>query len=215
MRNNRLAIRIMIGAMCVAIAASAIALVAFAWMKAAFQPWALYTFEAVTLVACVLGLLFALGRFSGAPALTLLCVAGSIAVGSVLINVALRGQLDIKNSADALALRPWLVARLAASTVMAVIGATLVLNRDARSWPLLVRGIAAGAPLVVIAGAVYWLRGHGGMPGMPQWLTAILAMTGAIVVGVSLCASAHFLIRAFETGTDAAELTPPTGARSS
>lgn len=203
-RKNGLAVRWMVGALCAAVGLSAMGLVVFAVLQRS-SSWVLYTFEVVTLVASILGLLFATRGMRVAPGLSLLCIAGSVAVAAMLTFVSLRGELQLRDGTHAMGLRPWLAARMAAALVLATLSAAVVLNRDARAWSQLARAIAAGVPVVVIAGAGYWLRGHGGMGSTPPWLAAILYMMGAIVAGVSLCAAGHFLIRAFEIGTDAGE----------
>src|SRR5437763_1134903 len=46
--------------------------------------WFLFAFEVVILLACIIGCLIGIGRFAEGPAIGLACIAGCIAVGSLL-----------------------------------------------------------------------------------------------------------------------------------
>lgn len=207
MLNPHPLIRILVGAASLAVVLSAVGVMLFCALRGSFQPWSLYAFEGVSIVAAVFGILFALGRFHHAPALAMLCVAGPIAIGAALVYIGLQGNLELRGSASGWSLKPWFAGRLAAAAVLTLIGAALSLQRDRASYPVLVRGVVAALPVVVVAAAAFWIRRSGGLSSMPLWLEALLAAAGAIVAGVSIAASGHFLIRAFEIGADAGERT--------
>jgi hypothetical protein len=175
-------------------------------------PWIQFAFESVVIGACVMGLLFAFGKFQWAPAMTVVCVAGTIAVASVLVYRGMLGQVQIAGKDRGWSLMPWVLGRLGASVVLAVLAGAAVVSRDPRSRASLVRGFIASVPLVLSAGGfvVVWMLRSGGWSqgaaaSMPAWLSTGLMTCLGIAAGVSLCAAGHYFIRAFEIGSDVAE----------
>jgi hypothetical protein len=214
--------RVLTAITCVAVLVSALVYAGASLVLSSSVPWVQFAFEPIVIGACVVGLLFSLGKFRWAPAMTLVCVAGSIAVASVLVWKGMLGQVQIEGQDRGWPLMPWLVGRLAAAAVLTALAAVEVIGRDGRSRRHLTLGVYAAIPLAVSLGAVYFLvnAGSSTTPSLAPWMsTSLLALFG-IAAGVSLCAAGHFFIRAFEIGADAAEAkhegaTPPTGAKSS
>ncbi|MEZ6233841.1 MAG: hypothetical protein R3B68_06590 [Phycisphaerales bacterium] len=101
--------------------------------------WTALGFEVVVVVAGVLGVLLGLGRFREAPALGVLCVAGVFGVASILEYTGSSGDLA------GIPLRPWMLARIAIAAILAGVAALLVLQRDRRSWGMLVKAGVLGA----------------------------------------------------------------------
>ena len=187
---------------------SALAMIAACLFLAKISPWSMLGFEVVVCVACVFGVLNT--RFRAAPALALLCVASCIFAGSVLGYVGVRGVLDRGNEVR-IALKPWLIGRLTASALLVGLAAWTVLRRDPRSVALAGRAVLWGVP-VLLAGVL--AAGPGAallrvIEALPGWVRAGAYLVLGLVLAVSLCASGHFLIRAFQVGTEATDETAP------
>ncbi len=193
---------------------SALAMIAACLFLAMVPPWSMLGFEVVVALACVLGVLNS--RFRSAPALTLLCVASCVFAGSVLGYVGVRGVLDRGNEVR-VALKPWLVGRLAAAALLVALAAWTVLRRDRRAVALALRAAIWALP-VVIAGllaAGVLAAGPGtavmrAIEALPGWARAGTYLILGLVLAVSLCASGHFLIRAFEIGTESPGTSRPS-----
>lgn len=181
-------------------------------------PWIQFAFEPVVIGACVIGILFACGKFRWAPAMTIFCVAGTIAVASPLVYRGMLGHVQIAGQDRGWSLMPWLAGRMLGACVLTVLAAMEVIARDSRAKKSVVNGVIATLPLL-IAGAVFVVVWHmkvdfHAMPptvtasaptSIPDWAaTGLLGLLG-ITAGVSICASGHYFIRALEIGSDVAE----------
>lgn len=163
--------------------------------------WGMFGFEAVIAVAGVFGVLMAGGggRFREGPGLAAACIAGTFFVGSVL------GYLSLQPPRlGGVGLKPFVAGRVLAAAVVALAGAYCVLSRHPRSWRLLLTGLLLGAP-VIAAGAVVALPPLRGLLAPVTGAGTVVQMGAAlgafIVLGSLLCASADFIIRAFEVGS--------------
>jgi hypothetical protein len=163
--------------------------------------WGLLGFEIVIAVAAVFGLLMAGGRggrYREGPGLAAACIAGTFFVGSVLGYLSLQPP-----TLGGVGLKPFLAVRLLASAAVAAAGAYCVLSRHPRSWRLLLIGLLLGAPVVGAAAVVALpqLRGVLAPIAGAGTVAQLGAAVGAFVIlGALLCASADFIIRAFEQG---------------
>lgn len=191
-------------------------------------PWTQFAFEPIVLLACVLGFLFASGKFRWAPAMTLVCVAGTFFVATVLVYIGMLGQVQIDGRDQGWSLKPWAAGRVGCSLVLFALAGANVVSRDARAKQQFVRGVIACVPLALATGAglVVWSKRavppvvdpaattpvsatpSGGIPG---WMSACLLGLFGVVGGVSVCAAGHFFIRSFEIGADVAEGREPSG----
>jgi len=176
----------------IACAATALSALAVAGAAVASQPtsWYLVGFELVILMSGVIGVMSATGRFPGGPSITLLCIAGAVAVGSLL------GYVGAGKILMGWSLRPLLLARMADAAFLAAASGAIVLARQPRSSiPALVKGVLLGAAMLVIAGAAWKFRGSiSGAPGPVR--VGMFAMVGVVAI-VLLSASGHYVIRAF------------------
>jgi hypothetical protein len=161
--------------------------------------WLLVGFNLLVAGAGVLGVLTARGRFAEGPALALVCVAGTIAVASVLGAVSVGGRrmgwLNLMLPA---------LASVGLGGVMAAVGGLAVLARRAGALRTFAIGAALGAPVVVVAGAVAFTRG-GVLDFMSGWHAAVklvAAILSLTVLGTLFCISAHMVIRAFDMGRE-------------
>lgn len=179
------------GVSAIVLLSAAVAIVA--GMVASPPPYFMLGFEIVIALACVFGVLVGLGRFGSGPAIALVCVAGTIGVGSLL------GYLGAGRRLGGVDLTPFLFGRGAAAGSIAMIAAVMVLKRDARrSVPALVRGLAFAGALAGFLGAVYWIRPQVFAYG-PLAKAALVIVSG--IVGLALLAAAvHYTIKAFEHG---------------
>jgi hypothetical protein len=188
-------LRWIIGAVCLAIGASAVVLAGAAASASTFN-WILFGFEAITLMAGIFGVGVAWrGRARDVP-LALTCLAGSVFVATVLGYIGTNPK-----SIGPFALRPWVVGRFLGVGLLTGVSVVVCLGRDGRAWGRLVRGVLLGLPLVAL-GAVFglartrdpivdWL---GTLPGA---VIAIVGVLGFILVTLLLASSVHLTIQAF------------------
>lgn len=157
--------------------------------------WFMLGFEATIAFAAVFGVLVGFGRFRDGPALALLCVAGTIAAGSLLGFLAGRGNIGLQPG--------WLVrfllAREAAGAIIAATAGWIVLvRRPQLSFRRLWIGLACAVAFAGISLALWRFSGQlgalGTMPGAFVGLVAAVTLLGL------LAAAVHLLIGAFETG---------------
>ncbi len=187
--------RIPVGVLCAATGLSSLVLLAIAIWN---QPtsWFLVGFEVVIAVAAAMGVLAAMGRFRDGPALTLLCIAGAVGVGSLLSYIGagkfLAGQ----------SLRPYLMLRLVDAALLALAAAVIVLARSPRlALPALAKGLLFGAVLCGIVAAAWFSRSWISSSAGPARAAIFIAMGIASICLIA--ASGHYLIRAFAAGADA------------
>jgi len=162
--------------------------------------WPLMGFEGVIAFSSVFGLLLVAGRVRQAPALTVLCVAGAAAVGTVL------GYLAVKSSLAHLPLKPWLAARLGAAMVLTACAVFIALGSNRTAWKTLWRAGMFAAPLV---GVLLWYRLarfaplDAPLPGFRDALRLGAIVVIALACAVCLCAVVHLSIRAFAIADEA------------
>lgn len=168
---------------------------------AVLQPrpsWVMFGFEFVVLVAASLGLLIGRGRFKDGPALGLVCVAGTIAVGSLF------GYLGGGRVLFGQDIRMLFLARVACALALSAVAGWVVLARDPRATiPPFLRGLALGLPVPIVIGAAWYSRGRLG--NLPDMATALLAIALFCVVTVLLAASTQLVVKAFRIGIDRAD----------
>jgi len=159
--------------------------------------WVMAGFELVTAVAALFGVLLGLGRYSEAPGLSLACIAGTVVVASVLAwQGSARNYLGVS-------LSPFLLARIAASGALALIGAACVLGRDPRSWRWALIGAAMAAPAALVAAAMVTDGGSrllGALLGTSSIQRVLVGSIGGVTIGALFAAGGHMMIRAFELG---------------
>lgn len=188
-------VRWMVGVVSLALLASGITGAVVGQVVPPKPAWALIGFEVVIAFAAVFGLLAAFGRVREAPALAVLCVAGTALVGSVL------GYLGVdRASLGHLPLKAWLVGRLGAAAILAGCAVILALGRNRMAWRTLVKAAVFAAPLVGVA--VWYKRAHLAplntpLPGFGDALRVGGIVLVAAVCGVCVCAVVHLAIRAF------------------
>lgn len=187
--SDRWLFRVLVATACAVTALSALAV---AGAAVASQPtsWYLVGFEIVILMSGIIGVMSAMGRFPGGPSITLLCIAGAVAVGSLL------GYVGAGKTLMGWSLRPLLFARFADAAFLGAASGAIVLARQPRSSiPALVKGVLFGVAMLAIAGAAWKLRGSiSGAPGPVR--VGIFAMVGVVAIAL-LSASGHSIIRAF------------------
>lgn len=159
--------------------------------------WFLVCFELVVLLAAVFGMLAARGRFAEGLPMTILCVAGAIAVASAL------GYLGADRQLLGRSLKLFLLARMLAAGFLGVAAAADVLRHDPRALGVLGRGLICGIiPIGVLA--AYWKGGAAALASMDGTLRALLYIFAFLVLGAMICASVHMVVRAFQIAASAA-----------
>jgi hypothetical protein len=172
------------------------ALVGGAIMLTTDKPsWFFVGFELVVVMAGVFGVLLGRGKFSEAPAMVLLCLAGAVGVGSVL------GYVGAGRNLAGVDLRMWVVGRVAAAGVFAALaGLTVLSRRPGPAWRALGIGAVFGV-LTVGALALGWFgRGWLAAAGAPNVVKLVVALVLAVVVVGLLSAAVHYTVKAFATG---------------
>ncbi|MBA4028504.1 MAG: hypothetical protein C0475_05125 [Planctomyces sp.] len=178
----------------VALSAAVVIVVA---LVASPREWWMVLSEPVVLVAGLVAVWLALGRFREAPGLTLACVAGGVALGSAM------GFQGSGRSVGEVSLVPWLTARMAAALTLGVLGALAVLARaPERSLRPLVVGLASGVGALSML--VGWQQGvvGRGLGGLPPGAQLAAGMGLAVVFGGLLATSVHALVVAFKAAPD-------------
>lgn len=221
--------RLLVGVVSGAVLVSALVYCGASLALSSSLPWVQFAFEPVVIGACVIGILFSLERFRWAPAMTVFCVAGTIAVAAPLVYRGMLGQVQIAGRDQGWSLMPWLLGRMLGAGVLAAVAGLDVIARDPRSKRFARQGVIATVPLVLAGiGIVVVLKVRSGgaapanaaaplstasagapkstpPPAMPGWLSTGLLTFLGIAAGASVCAAGHCFIRAFEIGSDVAE----------
>ncbi len=161
--------------------------------------WFLLGFEGLALVGALFAVLVGLGKFRHGPALAMLCVAGTILVGTVL------GYTADRATYRGIQAHPISAARLGASALMFLLaGVTVWARRPAPSIRALVTGSVLGAIALGVMGAWAFTPLSASLAAVhPMVRTLALLFGGLIVVGL-LSASAHYGIRSLEHGREEA-----------
>lgn len=167
--------------------------------------WFILMFEVVVAVTCVFGVLTGLGRFSEAPALSMMITGGIVVVAAVLSEPAVVLKLAGRGGSPVemfgMTLVPFALARLGAGGAILLLSAITVLIRDPkRSLAYLLRAAILGAPVVLALGLAASGRGQAAIANLSQGVVFGLTVAAFFVLGGLFCASAHCLIRAFEVG---------------
>lgn len=174
----------------VALSAAGVIVIA---LVASPREWWMVLSEPVVLVSGLMAVGLGLGRFREAPGLTLLCVAGGVALGTAM------GFQGSGRSVAGVSLVPWLGARLAAAATLGALGAIAVLARaPERSLRPLVLGLGCGVgALSMLVGWQQGLIGRG-LGGLAPGAQLAAGMSLAVLWGGLLAACVHALVAAFK-----------------
>lgn len=179
------------------IATGASLVIALAAVTDARPNWILLAFEVVAMMAGVVCVLAGLRVLREGPAITLFCVAGTI------MTAALLGGVGSNWTVRGFSL--WLGLFLRAGIggmLVALAGAELLSRRPGVSMPLLLRSVLWVLPLVSMIGAAVLLRGA--WPNLHPLAQMLLVLFGGALACVFAAGSAHYAIRAFIVGAEAA-----------
>lgn len=190
------------------VAASAGVTAVLALVQKPGAAWFLAWFEVVVLTAGVFGVLLARGRFRDGPAIALLCIAGCVAVGSFL------GYLSAGRTLMGQSMTVFLLGRVAAGGVFAAAaGLDVLLRRPGQSVPLLMKGLLAGIPVLVVAAMAVRTSALATINGLHPMVQFGVYIGAFVVLTAMSCAAAHWTIRAFALGVEAgATRGEPNGA---
>ncbi|MEO0513189.1 MAG: hypothetical protein AAF108_09890 [Planctomycetota bacterium] len=152
-------------------------------------------FEAVTIVAGVLGALVGFGLLGGGVPVGALCVAGTIVMGSVF------GSISVQHAVGGTSLVPFVVLRAVLGGAV-LLGATIVaLGPTPAGWRRLAVGLALSGPVLFAVGLIALGRGRSftgpltSMPPAALWAGGLVAF---VVASVVFAVGVDLLIRAFD-----------------
>lgn len=192
--------RVAAGLLSIAALASALGVAGIALVRGAQPYWLVVGMELCIAMAGVFGVLFLRRKFAEGPAMTLLCIAGTVFAAGFLSWLAVRGGIKLKGD-QSLNLKMVMLARVAIAAALVGLASVEVLRRDRRSVGLLGRAVATGVPLAIIAGGMILGRDAlAAQQAVPAWIVWTLVSIGAVVAMALLCACGHFVVRAFEIG---------------
>ncbi len=192
---------------CVAIGLSAIAGIAGSLLGVS-PLWFFLGFEVVTLAACVFGVLLASGRFSDGPAIGLLCVLGTVAVGAILGDISTQLSNPIggpilrtfgKGGLVQIPVTTFLALRLTGAGIIGLCAAWTVLHRrPSESLKSLAVGLGLSVAMLGVL-AIGW-KARTPLASIGSFASTIGLLTvGVLALGL-LAASVHYTLRAFEFG---------------
>jgi hypothetical protein len=190
---------------CAGVGLSALAMISVAAFVSLKPAWLVIGFEAVAVVAALLGLREARARLVDAPGLSLGCVALVFGPAAFLAWLSVRGKLEVGGSVDSVSITPWLAGRLAAAALVGAIGAFLVLGRNPRSIHYLKRSAWAATPLAIGGVVAFVLMRTGAaafVASLPGIVTGMVLTVVGLIAVILVSATLHCLIRAFEMGRD-------------
>lgn len=168
------------------------------WVAGTTRPfvWSVFGFEVISACACVIALVMAWRRPSADAALGLLCVAGTIGIGSLLGYFGTNPHV-----VGPFRLAPWLLARVAGAGALTALGVVVALAGHSEAWSRLIKGVLLGLPVIGLAAmmaldrfrspAMGWISS---LPGIVLTLGGIVAF---LVITGLLAASVHMTIGAF------------------
>ncbi|HZW09696.1 MAG TPA: hypothetical protein VFF69_07315 [Phycisphaerales bacterium] len=170
--------------------------------------WGFLGFEAVTLIAAVIGILLGLGRPREAPALAAACVGATIFAAATLgrfsaIVTRSDGTVSEGQALARLVRDPVFDGRVLAAAVFVGAAVVFALGGDRRAWRRLIVGALLAAPVLAVGA---WLLMGSGL----NWLMApvesfggavriVVAVVGALALAILASVSAHSVIGAFES----------------
>ena len=192
---------------CATIALSAMVGIAMSLLAAA-PLWFFLGFEVVAIAACIFGVLLAIGRFSDGPALGLLCVVGTVAIGSVLGDISTQLANPIggpvlrtfgTGGLVQIPITAFMALRLVGAGIIGLCAAWTVLHRrPAESLKSLALGLGLGLATLVIL-AVGW-KARAPLASLGSFASIVgLFLVGILGLGL-LAGSVHYTVRAFEFG---------------
>jgi hypothetical protein len=150
--------------------------------------WFLFGFELVITLAGVLCLRLGRGKY-GSPGLGLLCVAGTVAAGTLF------GYLGAGRTVWGIDLKPLLAARGALALALLALAGAIQLHGEPVRVRFLVKGIIFAIPALALPAIAYALRNSAA--NWPEVIRLALLMVGFVAVIGFIAASVEFLVRAF------------------
>lgn len=216
--------RLVVGALGLVALLSALGVGGMALVQGAQPYWLLVGMEVCIVLAGVFAGLFFRGKCSDGPALAILCIAGTVFAAGFLSWLSVRGGMTLKGDRT-VSLQFVMLARVAIAAALVALASFEVLRRNTRSRGFLLRAVATGVPLAIVAGSMYAGRqALATQQAVPAWIVWTVVSIAVVVAMGLLCACGHFLIRAFEMGrpehagaqpAEAPPISSPPGATSS
>lgn len=169
------------------------------------QNYFLAGLEGVLAACCVVGVFTGLGRHNSGPAVAIASLAGAVGTCSVL------GALSSGGVVMGVSVKLLLAGRLGvAAALLAIAGLVMLLRRPGVSAALLLKGALLGGPAVAAIGAYVFVAPlRAALHALHPVALAFVGSIAFLVLLGLLSLGAHCVIRAFETGLEAAQETPP------
>lgn len=174
--------------------------------------WLTFAFQGTVIVAATLGAFMGLlKKFTDAPSIGAICIAGTLFVagflgyyaagGSIAFRALLSGDLNAFNTGE---LPDWvLFTDVLASGVITAIAGLFALGRDPKeSWKQLAIGVALGAPVIIGAAIIYKAHLIQRIGSLNMIVSTLIAMALFILVIGLISASVNAFIKAFSAGLD-------------
>jgi hypothetical protein len=170
------------------------------------QPyWLLILMQVCAALAGVTAVLFGRGSFQDAPAMALLCIAGTVGVTGFLSWLSVRSGIVL--GGRTINLKLWMLAHAGACGLLTALAAWEVLRRDPHGPQRFARGVWLLTACALCGGMMLLLTRTGA--ALPQWLVWIALAVLSVGVLAFFSAGLHAVIRAFESG----RLEEPPAAR--
>jgi len=186
------------------IALSSFALIAGAVTASPKPAWFVVMFEAMVLVGCAFGVLFGLGRFRMAPQMTILCVLGTVLVGTTF------GPVSVRWSLHGYSLFPLIIGRAVLVLVLGATAAVVALGDNREAWRRTGKGVGLLAGFLLGSAAGWWVLVRSGLTNSVHGVLVVAFSIVLYLILTGLLAGAvHLIITAF---ADALEKRAPRGS---
>ena len=201
--------RVGAGLLALAALVSALGVAGIALLRGAQPYWLLVGMEACIVMAGVFGVLFLRRKFDAGPAMTLLCIAGTVFAAGFLSWLAVRSGIKLQGDRS-IDVKMVMLARVGIAAALVALASFEVLRRNRQSIGLIGRAVATGVPLAIIVGGLYVGReALASQQAVPAWIVWTLVSISVVIAMGLLCACGHFVIRAFEMGRPESAASKP------
>ena len=201
--------RVGAGLLSLAALVSALGVAGIALLRGAQPYWLLVGMEACIAMAGVFGVLFLRRKFADGPAMTLLCIAGTVFAAGFLSWLAVRSGIKLQGDRS-IDVKMVMLARVGIAAALVALASFEVLRRNRQSIGLIGRAVATGVPLAIIVGGLYVGReALASQQAVPAWIVWTLVSISVVIAMGLLCACGHFVIRAFEMGRPESAASKP------
>jgi hypothetical protein len=159
--------------------------------------WVVFGCQMLVVLAGVIGLGIARGKFNEGQGLALASVGGTLLAAGLMTWLGTRQGVALY-SEKVVSLKPLVGGLALAGLTMGGLAAYAVLRRTSQGRTYAVRAVVSGVMLAAVAGGL-WM-GRGAMDSLGPVVKGLVVVVGSVAVLVLFCAAGHCAIRAFECG---------------